>query len=739
MSEAAGWQFDIEVRPPDWHFPAGTSWLAGWIGVSDARYATDLRVWIDDRPFLGLPGLPKPGMDERFLRRAGPPCTGFVAQVTPHRGATRLRLEVRDPAGEWNEIFCTAVTVASEAAIAPSPAPLGERFPDLLLDLLRQRARHPGKPWPALADEIVAAALATPLDTLPNPPFLGALEEPRATGRTAYHRLTVTGWLAHRSERIRRLAAIVDGRNESPLPHGLARDDVGTVFADLTDRERAQFVGQVDVVPEPGVPALLKIFAELEGGEKHLVFAQRFRPRVTGGPDFALPPLSRRTFVLAWWSLRTAAARRGVSVGPLGVEFAGVGAAWTRYREEAPAPRRHYPAVASVVPPRRAAPLRILAVTHNLNFEGAPRLLLELLSFHRREAGATVQVLSPREGPMRALFEAAGMSVRVVDIGPALRASGAEEFHSALPSAAAVDWSDVDLVVANTLVAFWAVHLASAARKPSLFYVHESAPIRRFFAAPALLPVVEDAFRKATQVAFTADASRRVFAQLDAHARFRVLPTWLDVAAIDAFAAQHTPAALRAKHNVAPDALVVLNLGTVCDRKGQHVFVRCAGLLAAEWRMKVPDRPLEFVMVGARGDAYQTALQQQVIEAGLACVRFVPETRENFDWHRLADVLVCTSFEESSPRVLLEAAAFRIPIVTTDVNGIPELVTDGEAWLVPPGDAQQLAAALRAALAARLAGDRSRVDRARFVAEKRFDERVALPQHLSLANETADR
>lgn len=737
MSEAAGWQFDIEVHPPSWHFPAGPSWLAGWIAVSDDHYPTDLRVWIDHHPFLGLPGLPKPGMDERFLGRAGPPFTGFVAQVTPPRGATQLRLELRTPTGEWREVFRTAITVAPDAAPPAAPVPFAPRLPDLVLDLLRQRARHPQTPWRALAHEVVAAAIATPLDTLPSPPFHGALEEPRTIGRTAGHRLIVTGWLGHRTEAIRRLTAIVDGRNTSPLLHGLVRADVSDVFADLTDRERVQFVGQVDVVPEPGVSALLKIFAELETGEEQLVFAQRFLPRIAVGPDFVFPRLSRFTLLRAWWSLRTAVARLDGTVGPLARELSALRQAWGRYRAKAPTSPRRYPVVAPDKSSPSGAPLRILAATHNLNFEGAPRLLFELLSFHRREAGAVVHVLSPCEGPMRALFEAAGMTVQIVDLAPALAASGADEFHAALRTAAAIDWRGVDLVIANTLVSFWAVHLAAAAGKPSVFYVHESAPLRRFFAATSLLPLVEEAFRRATRVTFTAAASREVFAQLDPQARFRVLPTWLDLAAIDAFAAQHTPAALRAKHGLAPDALVVLNLGTVCDRKGQHVFVRSAALLATDRRTPLADRPVEFVMVGARGDAYQQALQQQVSEAGLDCVRFVPETRENFDWLRLADVLVCTSFEESSPRVLLEAAAFRTPIVTTDVNGIPELVTADEAWLVPPGDSRQLAMALRAAVAAHLVGDRTRVDRARRVVEARFDERVALPQHLALAAEAA--
>ena len=39
-------------------------------------------------------------------------------------------------------------------------------------------------------------------------------------------------------------------------------------------------------------------------------------------------------------------------------------------------------------------------------------------------------------------------------------------------------------------------------------------------------------------------------------------------------------------------------------------------------------------------------------------------------------MLVCTSFEESFPRVLLEAMVFGDRIVSTDVNGIPEMLTN---------------------------------------------------------------
>lgn len=60
-----------------------------------------------------------------------------------------------------------------------------------------------------------------------------------------------------------------------------------------------------------------------------------------------------------------------------------------------------------------------------------------------------------------------------------------------------------------------------------------------------------------------------------------------------------------------------------------------------------------------------------------------------------ADLLVLPSFAEGVPVVLMEAMASRIPVISTMIAGIPELVEDGiNGRLVSPGDVEGLTAAL---------------------------------------------
>ena len=384
----------------------------------------------------------------------------------------------------------------------------------------------------------------------------------------------------------------------------------------------------------------------------------------------------------------------------------------------------------------RAGRLRLLLLTHNLNLEGAPYFLLEYATHLVRAEGCGLEVLAGQEGPLRAAFEALGASVTVVDPRGIFGAEDEEAFFSRVDDVAhQLDWDRIDLVVCNTLASFWGVHLAHRRDRPSLFYIHESTSIFRFFETSLRLPLhrlAGQAFERATRALFLCAATRAYYEDHNLQGNFRLVPSWIRLDEIEAFRATHDRAALRRKHGLPEDEIVIANIGTVCERKGQHIFLRAVDHFNHHYHGATPVR---FVLVGARPGIYLDLLRRDLARMNLPNVTLVPETREVFDFFLAADLFVCSSYEESFPRVVMEAMAFRTPIVSTDVHGIADMVRQrAEAYLVRPGDVPELSRMMRTCLAKERSG-KSLTPTAYSRVLRLYDAARVLPFHADLARE----
>jgi glycosyltransferase involved in cell wall biosynthesis len=140
------------------------------------------------------------------------------------------------------------------------------------------------------------------------------------------------------------------------------------------------------------------------------------------------------------------------------------------------------------------------------------------------------------------------------------------------------------------------------------------------------------------------------------------------------------------------DARDLLFLGMLRDLKGVDVFLEAIARLQG-----VHGRNLTAHVIGQAEEPgrYEALSRSLGIADRIAFGEPIP-AREAFASARM---IVVPSRAESMPYVVLEAIAAGMPVIATDVGGIPEIFGPDAGALVPPGDAAALARAIEAALA----------------------------------------
>jgi glycosyltransferase involved in cell wall biosynthesis len=144
----------------------------------------------------------------------------------------------------------------------------------------------------------------------------------------------------------------------------------------------------------------------------------------------------------------------------------------------------------------------------------------------------------------------------------------------------------------------------------------------------------------------------------------------------------------------ARDPVRLLFIGFVRPEKGVEYLIDALPRLRTR-------RPCELTIVGPweKYPAYKRKLDDRVssfgVEGSVRWEGYVSYGPRLWQYLRDHDVFVLPTLSEGTPRVLVEARANGIPVIATNVGGIPTSVQDGvDGLLVPPKDAGALARAI---------------------------------------------
>lgn len=153
-------------------------------------------------------------------------------------------------------------------------------------------------------------------------------------------------------------------------------------------------------------------------------------------------------------------------------------------------------------------------------------------------------------------------------------------------------------------------------------------------------------------------------------------------------------AGIKEKLGISKDDMVIGKIGRFFPLKGHKYLLRAAPLVVKVF----PN--VKFLLIG--GGILRNKLESEVVSLGLGA-KFIftglVDRKEIPGLITAMDILVHTSLREGLPRVVVQAMACGVPVISFDIDGAGEVVLEGKTgFLVPPGDVETLANTIISAL-----------------------------------------
>lgn len=336
-------------------------------------------------------------------------------------------------------------------------------------------------------------------------------------------------------------------------------------------------------------------------------------------------------------------------------------------------------ALRAAPPPAPSARLRVMYLIDSLGHGGAEHLLVRYLeALPAAGVDPVVVVVQDRDGnPLESEITALGVPIENLHIDR-LRRRGALRRVGEAMDRIAPDLVHTQLEFSNILGTV-AAHRRGIPSVATLHTLDVPKPWSRDAVRFRLMARILTT--RASRVIAVSQSAADHFAGHSGAGR-RLVTTLYNGIALERFtqAQPHAAGQLRASRHLASEARVITTVAVLRPAKGIEDLI--AALPAV--LVSVPDAHL--VLVGD-GPARST-LEQAAATLGLTeRVHFLGHRADVDEVLAGSDVFVLPSHTEALPTVLIEAMAAGLPVVATDVGGIPEMVERGASALLVPAHA----------------------------------------------------
>lgn len=345
---------------------------------------------------------------------------------------------------------------------------------------------------------------------------------------------------------------------------------------------------------------------------------------------------------------------------------------------------------------RTSGPIKIMRIIARLNI-GGPAIHVSLLTACMNDAGFVSQLVAgeigPGEGDMAYLASDKGVTPLYIE-GLGREISPLADLRVLMALVRLISREKPDVVHTHTAKAGFVGRLAAwLCRVPVIVHTFHGHVFQGYFGPlkTRLFILLEQVTGRMSSVILTISDRLRddlVQYKIAPAGKIRVIPLGLDLRWLTEL--NGVRGDLRRELKITPETPLIGIVGRLVPIKNHDLFLRAAAIVARE------DPRARFVIVGDGDSDLRENLTGAARRYGLdGRVAFIGWQRDLRRVYADLDILALTSDNEGTPVSIIEAMAARVPVVSTAVGGVPDLLKEGAfGMLAEAGNAESVAAAI---------------------------------------------